>query len=234
LSKYLTEQLMTRIYKNLRKNRGRKPSVTDIHATDILKICLREKLILYQKGLLKDNNDLYISNGRYVTFMLGNKIEDIILELIEGIKPPVMGLKIGDIRLIGSPDGIITLNEKKYIVECKSINREAFNNLTSPVPNHLYQLSFYCWISEKLKLDYDYNIGIIIYMAKEEVKEPIKLFVAERDEYVCNIYEQTLKNLKRFVKYGELPERVCANTNTQLAKTCIVREECFALKERHS
>jgi len=233
LSKHLTEQLMTRIYKNLRRNRGRKPSITDIHATDVLKICLREKLILYQKGLLKGNN-IYISDGRYVTFMIGNKIEDIILELIEGTKPPAMGLKIGDLRLIGSPDGIITLDGEKYIVECKSINREAFNSLVKPVPTHLYQLSFYCWISEKLKLDYDYKTGIIIYMAKEEVKDPIKLFVAERDSYVCNIYEQTLKSLKRFVKYGELPKRICANVSTQFAKTCVVKEECFAIKERYS
>jgi len=223
---YLRDLFLKNLKNNYRSNR--RFNRFEIHATDIKDLCLREFLILYKKGI-KYQKSFFIRDRTYLTFKIGDKIEDIVRENLEGIKPPPFILKLKDIFITGSPD-IIVKDSKglRYIIECKSIKKEDYVLLEAPIPTHILQISFYLWFSKKyLKGFADY--GFITYVPKQEAEPIIKVFKVALEDRYRKIFENLVNRIKKFLKTGELPERVCSSVNSSLARNCSVRSLCFRL-----
>lgn len=159
----------------------------------------------------------------YLTFRLGDKIEDIVRETIGGKKPPPMALKIENLYIVGSPD---ILFEDKYLIECKSIKLEGFNMLKEPYIKHIAQLSFYLWLSEKHSLGYS-KTGAIIYVPKEEADEIVKVFPVTLKPVFRNSFENIVSQIKRGIKERKLPPKICENTNAPSARMCKLVRQCF-------
>lgn len=183
---------------------------------------MRQAFILFRKN--ETLPCLAVGAGTALTFAIGNKIEEIVIEKLGGHKPKPMGIRVGDIYIIGSPDIIV---DDKYIVECKSINRDSYLLLSEPKPKHVAQISFYMWIAQKHKLPYS-TTGAIVYIPKEEVREEIiKVFEIKLTDHYINLYNRILDEIKNSVKHKKLPKRICKSTNSYSAKRCNLVKECF-------
>lgn len=159
----------------------------------------------------------------YLTFRLGDKIEDIVRETLGGKKPPPMALKIDDLYIVGSPDILL---EDKYLIECKSIKLEGFNKLNEPYVKHVAQLSFYLWLAEKHSLNYS-KTGAIIYVPKEESEDIVKVFPVTLKPVFRNIFENIVEQIRKGIKERKLPKRICENTNLYMARKCKLVRQCF-------
>lgn len=159
-----------------------------------------------------------------MTFRIGDKIEDIVRELIGGIKPKAIAIKIKDIYLIGSPDIVY---KKKYIIECKSIKKEAYLELKEPLPRHIMQLQFYLWLASKYpSLGYSEK-GAIIYVPKQECDPLFKVFAFERDKSMSDKFERIVRKIKKFLKDGTLPGKCCPDIHAGVRQKCPVVKLCF-------
>lgn len=211
---------------NLRKKKtNRKSSRFEIHATDVVKRCLREILILYSLGLPLEDNKKY-PDKTLLTFRLGLSIEDMVRELLNGKKCPPIAIHIGNIYLVGSPDIIV---KDRYIVECKSINRTSFCNLKEPVPEHVSQLSFYLWLAHKQPtLNLCSTVGGIVYVPKEEapVEDVFKVFEVRLYEGMIERFNKVVAQIKSFQKTGKLPKSVCNNNRHPWFRNCRVSHIC--------
>lgn len=159
----------------------------------------------------------------YLTFRLGDKIEDIVRETLEGKKPPPMALKIENLYIIGSPDILL---DNKYLIECKSIKTELFNKLEQPFVKHIAQLSFYLWMAEKHNLGYS-KTGAIIYVPKEETEEIVKIYPVTLKPVFRNTFESIVEQIRKGIKEKVLPKRICKNTNFPSARMCKLVRQCF-------
>lgn len=196
-----------------------------IHATDIFKECPR---VLFYRYLYGDKEQNEIKKPELLlTFEIGRRLEEMLRDLLEGkdAEPICITIKNSkrQINLIGSPDIIY---KDKYIVECKTINRMEFSALKQPLQNHVAQISFYLWISEKLQLPYEKK-GFIIYIPKEQHEELVKIFEVELSSHYRKIYDDYLENLKLCVKKGILPPRTCLHINHPITKRCPYADICF-------
>lgn len=165
-----------------------------------------------------------ISTATALTFAIGNKLEEIVLQNTNGVKPKALGIKIKDILLVGSPDLIV---DNKYIIECKSTSRESFLALNAPYPKHVTQLMFYLWIAQKHKMPYS-TTGAIVYVPKQEVKQPvIKVFAQSLQDTYIDLFNSYINTIKQSVETGKLPERTCSSVSSYFAKKCPVCHYCF-------
>ena len=219
--------------KNLISYKGnRKRSRFEIHATDIKTLCLRQFFIMYSQGIPYQSKEKKYPIRTYLTFRIGDKIEELVRDCLKGYKPKSLVVKIKDIYLIGNPDIIIDYNNKKYIVECKSIKREDYNSLTEPLGDHILQVSFYLWLADRYKhLGYEKK-GFIIYVPKQESEPLIKIFPITLTSFYKEKFDNLLNSIKAFFLENKLPKRVCINEYSKLASECPVMRKCFILDER--
>lgn len=195
----------------------------ELHATDLIGICPRYVVLCYYLGLpIAERKDDF-SVKTYLTFRIGNKIEELVMEVIDGKKPPPMALRIHDLYIIGSPD---ILWKDKFLIECKSIKADLFDKLKKPYPRHEVQLAFYLWLAEKHNLGYS-KVGAIVYIPKEEASDVIKVFPVMLTPLYRARFENLVNQIKQGIKERVLPERICADINSVYASKCKVVEACF-------
>lgn len=124
-------------------------------------------------------------------------------------------------QLLFTPDAIVKINGKKYIVEIKSVNTYQFKNMKSH-PSAEKQLQLYmhfCGIPRGFVLCEDKNI------------QEIKCFYYEYDpQKAAPFVDRMLKVIKykeRYEKTGKLPKRKCNNENCKRAQSCNYYDACF-------
>lgn len=217
--------------KNLRKKKktNRRLDRFEIHATDIVKRCLREMLLLYANGMPIAEEQNY-PDRTLLTFRLGLSIEDMVREMLDGKKCPPIAVRVGKLYIVGSPDIIV---KDRYIVECKSINRSSFYNLSEPIADHTVQLSFYLWLAYRLPaLNLYPNVGAIVYVPKEEIPvgDVFKIFEVKLQQEMINKFNKVVAQIKQFHTCGKLPPPICKAENHPKFKTCRVNRLCMERK----
>lgn len=212
----------------MRKHKGnRRTDRIELHATDLYNTCLRQFLLAYKNGINIHSFEQCYPDKTYLTFKLGDKIEEIVREMVGGYKPNPMALKVKDIIVIGSPDIVVEISGKKVILECKSIKKENYERLTEPLPQHEEQLQTYLWLATKFpNLNYA-KVGAVVYVPKQETTPLIKIFTVKYDKVRADKFERMLKKIKDFVSSGKLPMRICVNERAGEKQGCKFVNECF-------
>ncbi len=225
----LTQIVMNRIEKNIGRYKGNRGQARyEIHATDLINnFCLRRFLLCYQHGLAYSSNKKFPAKT-YLTFRIGDKIEEIAREILAGYKPAPIGLYIKDILICGSPDIVVVdmENDIKFFVECKSIKKEAYDKLVKPVQMHELQLQTYLWLANRHFQEFYGKAGVILYIPKQESTPLVKAFQIEYDESIGRRFESVVVKIKRFLKLKELPRRFCKNEKMARSFDCNIFRIC--------
>jgi hypothetical protein len=203
-----------------------------IHASSLSKgFCPREYAILV-KGDLGYNHPMDMYPGLALTFQIGHAIHEITGKALEKIlraKEVRLEVKKYKIKIMGTCDLILKLDDEYFIAEVKSISGEEFKNLTEPLLIHILQLIIYMWMAKEMKTKMNVEKGYVIYVSKAHSQSPFKVFevsYADNQDFIKDL-ERKLKEVKTFSAKGTMPKRVCKNKFGLMAKNCKCANLCF-------
>ena len=198
-----------------------------MHASSIIAsdadFCYREQVLSYFYKM--EEPDLPTSLLKI--FAAGNSIHEKWQHLFE-----VAGISVGiearafspEWSLYMTPDAIVRIGYKLYIVEIKSMNTFAFQHATSH-PSGRKQMHLYMHF---------FGIPQGFVLAEDKNTQQNKVFLEEYNPDVARPYVERLYNIgryrKRFEDEHKLPSRICLNANTKRAKKCAMCGACFGSK----
>jgi len=120
-----------------------------------------------------------------------------------------------------TPDAIIKIGKKQYIVEIKSVNTFQFKKLNSH-PGAKKQIQFYMLLT---------GIKNGIILCEDKNTQEIKMFVETFDEDEVVLFEERLENIKmrkdEFIKRKKMVKKICKEPNSKRASKCPMRDACF-------
>lgn len=136
-----------------------------------------------------------------------------------------------DFGVKGHPDLIFRYKNRLFVVEIKSINKPAWEELEAPLPSHIKQALMYPYLLGKEAKNVSTTV-VYIYCTKDfKFGSPYKEYHVDASEehHVAqrqNLLEQA-KEVKDYVEGGKTPERICKSIASPLAKKCPVAMRCF-------
>lgn len=205
-----------------------------IHASNLVEFCPRY-FAYCQNGGLMYNTDKSLSLREILTFKIGDAIHGIIEHAIDlsGIKIaheiPVF-TSAGNYKVTGSADLIVKIEEhpKEIVLEVKSIAKSQFELLDKPLLPHEFQISIYLYLLELMKRENtETSFGYVVYVSKEVVASPVKLFHVDRAEIFLSEIKSQLEEVVHFELTGDLPSKVCSSPLSAMARKCEYKPECF-------
>lgn len=126
-----------------------------------------------------------------------------------------------------TPDAIIQLFHKKYVVEIKSVNTYGFKQLKAEHPSGTKQLQLYMHftcIPNGFVLAEDKN-------TQEFKVLPVKYEPGQASKYVKRLYD--LRDAKeQFIKKNILPKRICSSQGCQRAAKCPMSGACWGFYKK--
>lgn len=151
-----------------------------------------------------------------------------------------------EVLIVGNPDLLYVRpdNSRLRVVEIKSINKNEFDELGTPKPQHILQALCYHRLAEINGLDPDNNITIF-YVAKDFTITPYKSFTVEvsdshrrRVDDLWQLANERADIIREFdaklsvgqTHFDNLPPRlrVCSSDKATTAKNCIECVGCFS------
>jgi hypothetical protein len=154
---------------------------------------------LYWHYLEGDNNQRFDSrtlrifdNGHAVHDRLQKYLKDIGV-LVEAEVP----FENQEYEICGSADGIIKLENKKGILEIKSINSNGFYSTYEPRPDHLIQLNVYMFCLGIPR-------GCLLYECKDD--QELKEFFVKQDPEILNPVLEKIRYVQECIRQGKEPE----------------------------
>lgn len=129
--------------------------------------------------------------------------------------------------LYHTPDAIIEILHRKWIVEIKSMNTNAFRNLKGPPQNAIRQAQLYMHLT---------GIPDSIILVEDKNTEEFKVWAVDYDPIVVQPFIERLYYIQQLLKVhasdGRLPRRLdaCKDISSPRARNCPLREACFAPK----
>lgn len=145
-----------------------------------------------------------------------------------------------DASIIGNPDLLFTEqgDDALHVTEIKSMNKESFVNLTSPIGTHELQVGGYVWLLRQN--GYEVRSARVLYVCKDALapKQPLfKEFVIDHEsrvrlfhDVIGPVVEQGFPALAG-IKGARMPDRlaVCSSIHSKKAKACEACSLCFNL-----
>jgi CRISPR-associated protein Cas4 len=128
-------------------------------------------------------------------------------------------------RIHGRIDSIVQMNEKKTVVEFKSINNRGFKYLKRPKTQHVIQVQLYLWFLKHFDdkhCDID-DCGRIIYEDKDEQYH--KEFPIEYSPQIVADVFQLVSFFDRHLDEGTVPTRFFSDSDWQ-CKYCQYHDVC--------
>ena len=120
-----------------------------------------------------------------------------------------------------TPDALIKIGKKKYVVEIKSVNTFQFKNMKSH-PSGRKQLQLYMQL-----------VGIHqgFVLAEDKNTQEFKIFYEELQEAVTAPFIKTLDNIQKFkesfLKRKVMADGICQNASCKRALKCNMRDACW-------
>jgi hypothetical protein len=126
--------------------------------------------------------------------------------------------------LLYTPDAIIKLGTKLYVVEIKSVNTMQFNNMISH-PHGEKQLQLYMHMS---------GIPHGFVLCEDKNNQNIKIFPYEYDSEKARPYVERMVKVKalrkKFEEEGTLPMRCCDKESCKRSLGCAYHDACWNIK----
>jgi hypothetical protein len=120
-----------------------------------------------------------------------------------------------------TPDAIIVINKKKYVVEIKSQNTFAFKHATSH-PSGKKQLKLYMWLT---------GIPNGFVLVEDKNTQEFKVFPEVHNEADLELYIERLEMIqvykKQFKDRKKPPKGICKNSTCKRAEACSMKDACF-------
>jgi hypothetical protein len=138
------------------------------------------------------------------------------------------------LRISGSPDLILVHGSKFRVVEIKSMNKTAFEALTAPVANHIFQVNGYVRMLEAAGHEV-HDKAIIIYVMKDYAwKSPYKEFHVEKGA-LSSVLDSAFEQVRLFRQSeskGSMPPKLsaCSSPDSTVAKKCPLMVRCWSCK----
>lgn len=196
------------------------------HCSNIIvepeKFCIRKQIYDY---LNHENRDL--NPGLLRVFLQGivihEKWQDIFVKSGKAEKIEVTHYS-KRFHLTATPDAIIKLWGKSWVVEIKSVRSEIFNKMRKdikPISAAIVQANLYMWLT---------GIPRAVILAENKNTQDIKTFFIEFEPQKIKKYlEQHLKVLS-YLKRKVLPKPCCTSCQDKRAKGCAYVNKCFGGK----
>lgn len=221
----ITNQFNKLFYKKASNEEER----SGLHASAIIasdsKFCYREQVLSLFFKRNKNSKDLPVNLLRI--FKEGNAIHEKWQTMFveNGIALAIEGRgyhKKHDLYL--TPDAIIELNGKPYIVEIKSCSMGSYSTITDthPAGNKQLQLymHFFCVprgiVLCENKNNQEFNPIMVEYKYEEVIPYLERL-------HAINKYKE------KFEDTGKLPKRVCTSTTASRCSECAMSNACFGI-----
>lgn len=126
-----------------------------------------------------------------------------------------------------TPDAIITIFKKRFLIEIKSMNTESYNSMKSVHEDARIQANMYMYLE---------GIRQAIILVENKDNQEYKLWVIEYEPRRIRKYVKRLEDagvwLDLYKRERKLPNRHirCALEDTPKARNCPVKDACFAGK----
>ena len=120
--------------------------------------------------------------------------------------------------IVGFYDGLILYNAIERLLELKSKDSFAWENLEAPHPEHVSQAQVYMWGS-------GIHETIICYMNKNS--GTLKEFLVKFDPAAIELIKKNISRVWKALDNGELPTGTCGSPKEKRAKECAYCSECF-------
>lgn len=137
-------------------------------------------------------------------------------------------------HLVGSIDIVLLIDGVFYFIESKSMQKDDFQALVRPNPDHILQATFYWWLAREKGYQL-YDRSSVLYTNKGfNFRSPFKEFQIKPSDHIHRLeeYLEEAKALKqaRQSKEAKLPSRVCGTVNSPQAKKCQMCTVCFGVE----
>lgn len=144
----------------------------------------------------------------YKLMRKGTAIHEIVQEYLEGIgillpEDKEKVIKDEECLFSGHCDGVLTFEDRKVLLEIKSINPDGFKTITQPKEGHFYQGQAYAHFLKK-QFGYDLDDILFLYVDRGSDNLDMKAFWVMKDENVVNMIINKLKVLKGYFEREEL------------------------------
>jgi hypothetical protein len=146
-----------------------------------------------------------------------------------------------EFKIVGSPDMVYVRpdNNKIMVVECKSINKKDYDELTKPKTDHVHQAVAYNELLRKQGGDVDDSVTIVYVCKDFSFKGPYKEFRVARTKQINDDIDSMWRNAKEYadecarIKEGKKPSypkrlKSCVDNESTTAKSCDFCGICFA------
>jgi CRISPR/Cas system-associated exonuclease Cas4 (RecB family) len=228
------------IYKGIKLDSTRSGEFApEIHASSLYNGCPRRFVLAYRMGILLNGRIQKLSNSQKVTYRIGQKIEEMVIEalrpyLIGQIKTygniwiyrsPLLRYKIGEFEILGHPDIVVAIDGVKFIIEVKSIDKDEFDTLNEHIYKHEHQTLAYVYLAKKSRMGFS-DVAFIVYIAKGHKQDPIKVFPVKLTKSYREQLEVFSKSVKKSKVEG-IPKRICTTKLHPLARGCPIRNICW-------
>jgi len=237
MRKFLIEQKLNKLFycptkmdeeiKFLQIKRGNEGDRIGLHASSIItsdnEFCYREQVLsLFYKQLQGKN----IQIGLKRIFAEGDAIHEKWQRLFirgnigtpEDMDRTRFNKKYD---LSFSPDAIVTINKKQYIVEIKSQNTFIYKKQNSH-PSGMKQLKFYMLLT---------GIENGFVLVEDKNSQEFKVLIADYKTSEMDKYKERLIKIQeykqKFLELRKVPKRICSSCNIKRVETCNMSECCW-------
>lgn len=196
-----------------------------LHASSIIgsenDLCYRQQVLSL---LFKQNQGEGIPIRLARIFAAGNSIHEKWQNMFikGGIADQIEGRSYSEqYELYFTPDAVIVLEGKKYVVEIKSMNTFSFKKANNH-PSGRKQMQLYMHL-----------LGIPqgFVLAENKNSQDVKIFYERYDPEVVMPFIARLNSIQEmkqaFIEHKEMPPRKCKKSGSKKAEGCNMRDACF-------
>jgi len=121
----------------------------------------------------------------------------------------------------GRADALLTIEGEHYILDIKSINRNGFQVLKEPKPDHQNQLQLYLHFFQIVK-------GILLYVNKDT--QALKEYSLDYDQGLCQSLLEDLSVLRQEIDQNLIPARLPYWPSNPQCRYCPYKDICSMIE----
>lgn len=201
-----------------------------LHASSVI---ASEKDFCYREHVLAaffEKSKTFLSIGLLKIFRHGVAVHEKWQQMFKeaGIARSIeVTRKSNALNVYFTPDAIIELLGRLWIVEIKSMNTFQFKRLQSPPANAVRQSNFYMHMAA---------IPRALVLVEDKNDQDYKVWGIKYDPDIARPFVERAMNINRLIsafdQHGKLPRRICKSSDSKRAQNCPMREACFAGRKK--